>query len=128
MFVLHWTCGGVVSTTVTVKAHVVETPALVAVQTTLLVPTRKPVPEGGTHVTGTALPRASLAVATKVTGVRPPVHSATMFPGQLSSGPQSMLMTNVCGSDVSSPPKFVPPLSIATTVTVAMPQALIAGV
>src|SRR5829696_6661109 len=100
MLVLQVTRGGVVSTTVTVKAHVLEAPALVAVQTTLLVPMRKPVPDGGTHVTATGSPLVSTAVATKVTGVRPPVHSATMFPGQTRSGPQSILMTNVCASDV----------------------------
>jgi hypothetical protein len=81
------TRGGVVSTTVTVKVQLLESPPLsVAVQTTLLTPRRKPVPEGGMHVTGTGAPAESTAVTVNVTGVRPPVHSATMLGGQVITG------------------------------------------
>jgi len=70
------TCGGCVSCTVTVKLQGAGAP--LAVQTTLLVPRRKPVPLGGTQVTGTG-PFAFEAVTMKFTGVRPPVHSAVTF-------------------------------------------------
>src|SRR2546427_2009230 len=81
------TLGGVVSTILTVKVQLAETPALsVAVQTTLLTPNRKPVPEGGTQITGMGLPEASTAVTVYVTGVSPPVHSATMLEGHLIVG------------------------------------------
>src|SRR6059036_3945768 len=80
------TRGGVVSTTVTVNAQVLEPPKRsVALQTTLLWPRRKPLPEGGTQRIGTGRPETSTAVRLKVTGVRPPVHSATIFVGQVSS-------------------------------------------
>src|SRR5947207_8659330 len=38
------------------------------------------------------------------------------------------LIVNVCGADVSTPPFAVPPLSCATTVTVALPFAFAADV
>src|SRR4030095_16381540 len=83
----QFTCGGVVSTTVTVKVQLLDWPRLsLAVQTTLLWPSRKPVPEGGVQVTGKALFRKSFAVTVKVTGVKTPVHSARTSPGQASVG------------------------------------------
>jgi hypothetical protein len=64
LFVLQVTCGGIVSTTVTVKLQLLELPALsLALQTTLLVPNLNPVPEGGVQVTGTGPSQASIAVA-----------------------------------------------------------------
>src|ERR1043166_7670541 len=81
------TCGGVVSTTVTVNVQLLEAPPLsVAVHVTLLAPRRKPVPEGGMHVTGRKAPVESCARASKVTGVRPPVHSAVRLGGQVMVG------------------------------------------
>ena len=63
MFEGQLTRGGVVSTTLTMKVQLLERPPLsVAVQTTLLLPRRKPVPEGGTQVTGTGAPELSTAV------------------------------------------------------------------
>ena len=63
MFDGQLTCGGLVSTTVTVKVQLLERPPLsVAAQTTLLLPRRKPLPEGGTQVTGTGAPELSTAV------------------------------------------------------------------
>ena len=57
------TRGGVVSTTVTVKLQLLETPRLsVAVHVTLLLPKRKPLPEGGSQVTGSGAPLESTAV------------------------------------------------------------------
>src|SRR5258708_24176581 len=83
----HETCGGVVSTIATAKVQLPEVPKLsVAVQMTLLWPRRNPVPDGGIHVTGTGLPLKSTAVAVKLTGVRPPVHSATTLGGQVNTG------------------------------------------
>ena len=63
MFEGQLTLGGVVSTTLTVKVQLLELPPLsVAVQTTLLVPKRKPVPEGGVQVTGRGFPEPSTAL------------------------------------------------------------------
>ena len=51
------------STTVTVKLQLPETPRLsVAVHVTLLLPKRKPLPEGGSQVTGSGAPLESTAV------------------------------------------------------------------
>jgi hypothetical protein len=116
MFVLQVTRGGVVSTTVTVKLQV--TVELPAVQTTLLVPNRKPVPLGGTQVTGTA-PLALEAVTLKVTGVSPPVHSAMMFVGQLIVGGQSRLRTvMICTHDA---------LLVQSSVTVCVRNKVLPG-
>ena len=63
MFEGQDTRGGVVSTTVTVKRQLPDWPRLsVAVQTTLLTPSRNPVPEGGVQLTGSELPDESSAV------------------------------------------------------------------
>jgi len=63
MFEGQLTRGGVVSTTLTMKVQLLERPPLsVAVQTTLLLPSRKPVPDGGTQVTGSGAPELSTAV------------------------------------------------------------------
>ncbi|HYV31276.1 MAG TPA: hypothetical protein VEO53_09255 [Candidatus Binatia bacterium] len=57
------TTGGVVSTTVTVKLQLLERPRLsVAVHVTLLLPKGKPLPEGGSQITGSAAPAASIAI------------------------------------------------------------------
>src|SRR5262245_7354457 len=82
MLVEQLIVGGVVSRTVTVNVQFVGPPALAAVQVTLLTPRRKPVPLGGTHVTGTG-PFAFVAVTLKVTGVSAPMHSAMRLVGQL---------------------------------------------
>jgi hypothetical protein len=63
IFVLQVILGGVVSTTVTVKVQLPEAPRLsVAVQVTLLVPRRNPVPEAGMQVTTNGAPRKSTAL------------------------------------------------------------------
>src|SRR5688572_28057323 len=85
MFEWQVTVGGSVSTTVTVKLHELTPVEFEAVQTTLLVPMRNPVPLGGVQMTATG-PLASEAVAVNVTGVRPPVHSATTLVEQTISG------------------------------------------
>src|SRR2546423_3966648 len=83
MLELQVILGGVVSLTVTPNVQLLDLFGLsVAVQVTLLVPRRTPVPEGGAQITGTAFPAESVAVTLKLTGVRPPVHSATMLLGQ----------------------------------------------
>ncbi len=51
------------STTVTVKLQLLERPRLsVAVHVTLLLPKGKPLPEGGSQITGSAAPAASIAI------------------------------------------------------------------
>jgi hypothetical protein len=50
IFELQVTVGGVLSTTLTVKLQL--TLELLTVQTTLLLPRRKPLPLGGTQITG----------------------------------------------------------------------------
>ncbi len=63
MFEGQLTRGGVVSTTLTMNVQLLERPPLsVAVQTTLLLPRRKPVPDGGTQITGNGAPELSTAV------------------------------------------------------------------
>jgi hypothetical protein len=49
IFVLQVTCGGIVSTTVTVNVQLGNP---VSTQSTLLTPKGKPVPEGGKHISG----------------------------------------------------------------------------
>ena len=117
------TRGGVVSTTVTVNAQLLDRPPLsVAVQTTLLVPKRKPVPEGGTHVTGTGAPEESTAVTVNVTGVRPPVHSATTLGGQVIIGSSTRRTVTVKLHELE-----LPTLSVARQVTVVVPIGKLPG-
>ena len=64
MFVGQLIVGGVVSATVIVKLQLLLWPALsLARQVTLLVPNRKPVPEGGVQRIGNAPWQASVALA-----------------------------------------------------------------
>ena len=85
-FVLQTTSGSIVSITVTVKLQLLDRPPVfVAVQTTLLTPKRKPLSDGGVHVTVKGVP-PSLALVTKLTGVSPPMHSTTMFVEQVIVG------------------------------------------
>ena len=114
----HVTCGGVVSTTVTVKVQVFVPAAFEAVEITLVVPSRKPLPLGGVEVTATG-PEASEAVTVKLTGVRPPVHSATMFVGQFKVGKVTVLVGVTVIEKLHE--LLLPELSIAVAVTVVVP-------
>jgi hypothetical protein len=82
------TTGRVVSCTVMLKPAVPVLPAASrAVQVTLVVPTGKLAPEGGTQVTAGLGDPASLAVAVKLTTAPPgPVASRVMLPGTITTG------------------------------------------
>ena len=104
------------STTVTAKVQVLVPAAFEAVQMTLVVPSRKPLPLGGMQVTAKG-PEASEAVTVKLTGVRPPVHSATRFVGQFKVG-KAMVGVTVT---VKLHELLLPEPSIAVPVTVVVP-------
>src|SRR5881296_3103852 len=80
------TCGGVVSTTVTVKLHVFVLPWVSStMQWTSDEPGRKLAPEGGTQTRCVA--QLSVAVTMKATGVPAElVHSTVRLPGQVMTG------------------------------------------
>jgi hypothetical protein len=87
MFVGQSMAGGVESTIRTTKLHVPALPdKSIAVQTTLLVPNRNAVPEGGTQATDNEPPAESTAVTLNKTGVSPPSHSIVTDAGHVSEG------------------------------------------
>ena len=117
MLELQVILGGRVSLTVTPNVQLLELFRLsLAVQVTLLVPSRNPVPEGGTQTTGTAFPAESVAVTLKLTGVRPPVHSATMLLGQRIVGGGASTTVTLKLQELE-----LPALSTAVQVTVLIP-------
>jgi hypothetical protein len=82
------TCGGTVSDTVTSNEHVLVLPKVsVAEHITDVVVLWNPLPDGGTQVTSSGWPPPSTALALKLTGVNPPVHSSiTAAVGQVMTG------------------------------------------
>ena len=59
----HTTSGGTVSVIVTANVQLADEPeASVAVHVTVVLPFGNPLPDGGTHTTGSAPPPASVAV------------------------------------------------------------------
>ena len=96
------TLGGVVSRVVTVNVQVLGQPCAVAEQVTVVTPTGKTDPEGGTHVTPGA--------TGKVTGTP---HSASTLVGQLI---WSWLTVTVKLQELE-----LPPISVALHVTVVVP-------
>ena len=115
MFEGQLTCGGCVSCTMTGKVQLMVVPGMV--QTTLLVPMRKPVPLGGTQTTATG-PAAFEAVMVKLTGVSPPEHSTTMPVRQLSTGspPGNAVGTASARISGTPPADAMKPPAVATPV------------
>src|SRR5438552_2518096 len=56
--------------------------------------------------------------------------SATLYVAALNwiVPPLLTVILKVCGAEVSTPPKAVPPLSMSLTVTIAVPVTFVAGV
>src|SRR4051794_26197848 len=78
---------GTISVTVTAKLPVLVLPAAsVAVQVTVLVPTGKRAPDGGSQVTGTPPSTASVAVGAKLTAVPSGPDDVAVTSRRLSAG------------------------------------------
>src|SRR3990170_1698386 len=116
---LHWISGGVVSTTVTVKLHVLWLPALsVAVQVFMVLPRGKVEPEGSGVQLGVISPE-QLSVAVVLKETKAPsglVQSTVSLAGQVISG--GVVSTTVTVPSQES--KLIPSLTV--NVTIVLPR------